>query len=69
MPPPMCAEISNSDSLKKAVRKYEKKLRQISCLEEQGGSRELTKEETEKVSKYASKNARKNVGRIISVGF
>ena len=47
----MCAEISSGDSLKKAVRKHEKKLRQILHLEEQSGSRKLIKEEIEKVGK------------------
>jgi len=46
----MSAEISSGNNLKKAVRKHEKKLRQISHLEEQSRSRELTKEEIEKVS-------------------
>lgn len=45
----MCAEVSSGDSLKKAVRKHEKKLRQIEHLEEQRSSRKLTKEEIEKV--------------------
>jgi len=46
----MSAETSSGNNLKKAVRKHEKKLRQISHLEEQSRSRELTKEEIEKVS-------------------
>ena len=51
----MCAEVSSSDGLKKAVRKHEKKLRQITYLEEQSSSRELTKEEIEKVSKKGNR--------------
>lgn len=54
----MCAEASaevSSDGLKKAMRKYEKKLRQIRHLEEQSSSRELTKEEIEKVSKKGNR--------------
>ena len=62
----MCAEISHSDSLKKAVRKHEKKLRQILHLKEQSSARKLTKEEVEKVAK-GSRNL--NSFHIIPVMF